>query len=122
MAKAANTTGKITKIKIRMYRGGTGDFFILQFKRANAVKFKMMIDCGCISGSKEFFKPRVDDLKTYTGGVIDLLVVTHEHADHINGFEKAADIFKDITIKKVWFAWTEDDDDPFSNDLRKNNS
>lgn len=122
MAKATNTTGKISKIKIRMYRGGTGDFFILQFKKANTVSFKMMIDCGCIKAGKEHFEERVGDLKTYTKGVIDLLVVTHEHADHINGFEKAAEIFKQIEIKKVWFAWTEDEEDPFANDLRKNYS
>lgn len=122
MAKASNTAGKISRIKIRMYRGGTGDFFILQFKKGATVSFKMMIDCGCIKAGKEHFAERVTDLKKYTGGIIDLLVVTHEHADHINGFEKAADIFKQITIKKVWFAWTEDDSDPFANDLRKNYS
>ena len=121
MAKAANT-GKITKVSIRMYRGGTGDFFILQFKKGNTVSFKMMIDCGCIEGSKAHFLPRVQNLKDFTGGKIDLLVVTHEHADHINGFQLVKDLFKEIEIKKVWFAWTEDDGDPFANDLRKNHS
>jgi len=107
-----------------MYRGGTGDFFILQFNKGAGSKpsYQMMIDCGCITGSKAYFAERVTDLIGFTGGKIDLLVVTHEHADHINGFELAADIFKKIEIKKVWFAWTEDDSDPFANDLRKNYS
>lgn len=122
MAKAVKTAGRITRIKIRMYRGGTGDFFILQFKRGNTISFQMMIDCGCIDASKQHFIDRVGDLKTYTKGKIDLLVVTHEHADHINGFQYAADIFKDIIIKKIWFAWTEDEEDTFANDLRKNYS
>ncbi len=122
MAKATNTAGKISKINVRMYRAGTGDFFILQFKKGNTKSFNMMIDCGCINGGKEQFKPMVEDLKTHTGGIIDLLVVTHQHADHINGFEKSADLFNQFTFKKVWFAWTEDEDDPIANDYRANHS
>ena len=122
MAKATNSTAQVSKINVRMYRAGTGDFFILQFKKGNTVSFKMMIDCGCINGSKENFEPLVNDLKTLTGGTIDLLVVSHEHADHINGFERCKDIFDKFKFKKVWFAWTEDKDDPFANDLRANHS
>lgn len=123
MAKATNTAGKINKVVIRMYRGGTGDFFVLQFKKGNTVSFQMMIDCGCIQASKAHFVERLADLKTFTKNKpIDLLVVSHEHADHINGFELAKDIFKDISFKRVWFAWTENDEDPFANDLRKNHS
>jgi beta-lactamase superfamily II metal-dependent hydrolase len=122
MAKATNTPGKISKINVRMYRAGTGDFFILQFKKGNTISFNMMIDCGCIKGGKAAFKTNVEDLKAHTGGVIDLLVVTHQHADHINGFEKSADLFDQFTFKKVWFAWTEDEDDPIANDYRANHS
>src|SRR6185503_18659797 len=42
--------------------------------------------------------------------------------DHINGFEKCADLFDRFTFKKVWFAWTEDDTDPSANDYRANHS
>ncbi len=122
MAKATNSAGKISKINVRMYRAGTGDFFILQFKKGNTKSFNMMIDCGCINGGKAQFKPMVEDLITHTAGVIDLLVVTHQHADHINGFEKSADLFNQINFKKVWFAWTEDEDDPIANDYRANHS
>jgi beta-lactamase superfamily II metal-dependent hydrolase len=122
MAKTAKSTAKVNSIIVRMYRAGTGDFFILKFKAGEKVTFKMMIDCGCISGGKETFTPLIEDLQEYTGGKIDLLVVTHEHADHINGFEKGKEMFKDIEFKKVWFAWTEDDTDDLANDLRKNNS
>lgn len=122
MATTKKATGRITKVTIRMYRGGTGDFFILQFKHRNITTFQMMIDCGCIDASKEHFIERVTDLKTFTKGKIDLLVVTHEHADHINGFQYASAIFKDIQIKRAWFAWTEDKEDSFANDLRRNYS
>lgn len=122
MAKSGNLFGRISKIIVRMYRAGTGDFFVLQFKKGNTQSCTMMIDCGCINGSKEGFKPLVEDLLAYTRGVVDLLVVTHEHADHINGFQKSADIFNQINFKKVWFAWTEDDQDPIANDYRANHS
>lgn len=121
MAKAVST-GRVTKATIRMYRCGTGDFFLVQFKRANKVTFNLMIDCGCIKGGKVTFEDKITDLSKLTGGVVDLLVVTHEHADHINGFEKCGDLFDKISFKKVWFAWTEDDSDPVANDYRKHYS
>ena len=112
----------VTKIKVRMYRAGTGDFFLLRFMKGSKVSFKMMIDCGCISAGKDTFTDMIKDLKTKTGGVIDLLVVTHEHADHINGFEKSSNLLSQITFKKIWFAWTEDDQDGVANDYRENRS
>lgn len=105
-----------------MYRAGTGDFFILKFKAGGKVTFKMMVDCGCINASKDTFTPFVKDLAAFTDAEIDLLVVTHEHADHINGFEKAASEFANIHFKRVWFAWTEDDSDKLANSLRATNT
>jgi len=122
MANGNHASGKISSINVRMYRTGTGDCFILQFKLANEVKFNMMIDCGCINGGKAQFKPIVEDLIVHTGNIIDLLVVTHQHADHINGFQKSAELFDQIQFKKVWFAWTEDEEDPIANDYRANHS
>ncbi len=110
----------ISSIQIRMYRAGTGDFFLLRFMAGKKVSYKMMIDCGCIQGAKSDFVPLLTDVVKLTGGTIDLLVVTHEHADHINGFERASASFAQINFKKVWFAWTESKDDPVANDYRKN--
>ena len=117
MAKKSKST--VNKINVRMYRVGTGDFFLLQFKKNDKITFNLVIDCGCIHGGKADFADKVEDLGTTTNGVIDLLIVTHEHADHINGFEKASDIFDtQIHVKKVWFAWTEADE-TFANEFRK---
>ena len=121
MVKAINKA-KVSSIKVRMYRAGTGDFFVLQFKKGKAVSYNMMIDCGCINGGKADFEPLVKDLKKITGGIIDLLVVTHEHADHINGFERSKELFDKFTFKKVWFAWTEDKENRFANSIRANNT
>jgi hypothetical protein len=106
-----------------MYRAGTGDFFVLKFFAGTRHTFTMMIDCGCINGSRETFAPLLEDLVTFTkkgqSSTIDLLVVTHQHDDHINGFKKAADTFRKIHFKKVWFAWTEDSEDPQATNLRR---
>ncbi len=128
MAKATTTKAakksavSIDKVSIRLYRGGTGDCFLLQFKSGTTVKCKMMIDCGCILGGRKEFEPWVNDIKKATGGVIDILVVTHQHADHINGFESCADLYNKFNFKKIWFAWTEDESDDLANDLRQNHS
>jgi beta-lactamase superfamily II metal-dependent hydrolase len=128
MAKRNNTAKtepsvKVDHINVRMYRMGTGDFFLLQFKKKEKTTFNLLIDCGCIQGKKEDFINYVRQLAKDTLGVIDLLVVTHEHADHINGFQMASEVFdKEITIKKVWFAWTESKEDNLANDLRENHS
>ena len=115
-------TSTINKVNIRLYRAGTGDCFLLQFKAGNTVKCKMMIDCGCIQGARGDFEPWLKDIRKETGGKIDILVVTHQHEDHINGFKRCPDLFDKFTFKKVWFAWTEDESDAFANDLRQNHS
>jgi hypothetical protein len=119
---AKKVTSKIDKVKVRLYRGGTGDCFLLQFKAGATVKCNMMIDCGCILGGRKEFEPWVNDIKKETKGIIDILVVTHQHADHINGFQNCADLYDQFTFKKVWFSWTEDETDDLANDLRQNHS
>ena len=122
MAKSNKPDSGVKKIEIRMYRIGTGDFFLLLFRKGDKITFKMMIDCGCISADQEDFKDAMEDLTRITESNIDLLVVTHEHSDHINGFEICAGQFKDFTFKNVWFAWTESDKDKVANDYREHYS
>lgn len=114
MAKATKTSaaGRITNVKIRMYCLGTGDCFVLKYYSGAKEKFTMMIDCGSCQGGPAEFEPYLKDLATYVNNKIDLLVITHEHNDHVNGFAKCPEIFKKMTIKKAWFAWTEHADDP----------
>lgn len=113
-----HTNTKVKSIKVRMYKTGTGDFFLLQFKKTKNSHFCMLIDCGSIYGSKEDLAPAMEDLAKVTKGTIDLMVVTHEHADHMNGFEKCAAEFKKIDVKKLWLAWTESDT-TYANEFRK---
>lgn len=113
MAKAARTSSsRITSVKIRMYCLGTGDCFVLKYYSGSRERFTMMIDCGSCRGEPKDFEPYLKDLASYVNNTIDLLVITHEHNDHVNGFAKCPDIFSAMTIKQAWFAWTENPDDP----------
>ncbi|MCB0640463.1 MAG: hypothetical protein KDC44_02440 [Phaeodactylibacter sp.] len=110
---------------VRMYRIGHGDCFLLTFPKKNDKPFFMLIDCGLKSGSEVPGGPDleevVQDIHETTDGFIDLVVITHEHEDHVNGFWRGEDEipFKDIKIGAVWLAWTEDPDDDDANDLRE---
>lgn len=104
--------GHPNTVSIRMYCIGTGDCFILNFFDENGDPFTMMIDCGCCVGDQDWYEPYVKDLKKYVNNTVDLLVVTHEHQDHVNGFDKWSEIFQELKIKEAWFAWTEEPGDP----------
>jgi len=106
--------GKIDHVSIRMYCLGTGDCFVLKFCHGTTPQFTMMIDCGSCQGKPKDFKPYIDNLAGYVENHLDLLVITHEHNDHVNGFSKCEEVFKDskFTIDEAWFAWTENPNDP----------
>ena len=54
--------------------------------------------------------------------MIDLLVVTHRHWDHISGFSQAADVFQQMTINRLWMSWAEDPQDVLAAPLWKKNN
>lgn len=93
-----------------MYRTGTGDCFTVKFFGGNTLKFTMMIDGGTWQGKRTHLEKYVKEIKKDTGGNIDLLVITHEHKDHVYLFESCKAIFKDFNFKNAWMAWTEEED------------
>lgn len=110
--KQVSEPGTPGTVEIRMYCMGTGDCFVLRFFKEDSSPFTIMIDCGSCRGNKIDFAPYIEDLAAHVRSHIDLLIVTHEHQDHVNGFQKCNELFQQITINNVWFAWTEDPDDP----------
>jgi hypothetical protein len=112
------------KVRIRMYRQGLGDCFLLTFYSDEKSIFNMVIDCGVLSTSSDHVKLMLDvakDIAKETGNEIDILVATHEHWDHVSGFVQAATIFDSIKIKEIWMGWPENDKDPFSKSLKDAN-
>src|SRR5439155_6545874 len=69
----------------------------------------MLIDCGVhssVKGGSDIIDRVVADIATQTRH-LDVIVVTHEHTDHLSGFATAAEAFKAFTVGEVWMAWTE---------------
>jgi hypothetical protein len=106
-------TQKVDSVVIHMYTMGTGDCFVLKFMKAGRVSFKMLIDCGVWSGTYDHIRDFVRTLKQDVDNHVDVLVVTHEHKDHVFGFQAAQALFTDgeFTADRIWMGWTEDDDD-----------
>ncbi|HEV2847102.1 MAG TPA: hypothetical protein VG477_19755, partial [Thermoanaerobaculia bacterium] len=84
-------------VKIRMYRQGMGDCFLLAFPtRAGKRPCYMLIDCGVLDGTPDArgrMKKVAESLREATGGRIDVLVITHQHWDNLSGFELAREVF-----------------------------
>ncbi|MSR58230.1 MAG: hypothetical protein EXS05_11205 [Planctomycetaceae bacterium] len=115
-------TGQVT---VRMYCQGLGDCFLLSFPAADGGTrpIYVMIDCGVIIGTSDATEKMtlvVEDIVATTKGTIDLLIVTHEHWDHVSGFVQAKELFeKNLKFANVWLAWTEQNGDPIADRLRR---
>lgn len=120
----AGTASGDFRIKVRMYRQGLGDCFLLTIPRKDDTPFYMVIDCGVILGTKDSGKMMTDVvehiIKT-TNGHVDLVAATHEHWDHISGFGQAREIWTDksrLTIGEVWLSWAENSQNALAQKLR----
>lgn len=108
---------------VRMYRQGHGDCFLVGFARTNGGDpVYVLIDCGYKPGSQievdgKLVDPKMvlADIASVTKKKLDVVVVTHEHQDHVN----LLDSFDNFEIGEVWFAWTEDPQDKDANELRR---
>lgn len=106
---------------VRHYCQGIGDCHLLKFLKTDGKPFWMLIDCGIhtsISGGAKILDGIVEDIRGLTPS-LDVIVLTHEHADHISGFLASADRFADFKIGEIWMAWTESEDDPQAQQLDK---
>ena len=108
------------RAKVRMYRHGLGDCFLVTLPRQDGSNYFIMIDCGVVLGTSDAntrMVAVVADIVATTGGHVDLLAATHGHWDHISGFIQAADAFKGLSFGQVWLAWTEDPTDALAKAL-----
>lgn len=111
---------KVNSITFRMYNtGSVGDCLLILFKTGKSINFRMLIDCGGWNADTETILACVRDIHAVSGGVIDLLVVTHQHEDHVSGFNQARSEFDKFTIKKLWMSWIEKEDDPIAQILKE---
>lgn len=106
---------------VRMYNNILGDCFLIRFPGGDR-EVKILVDCGALQGmpgASQIMREIAADIAETTRGHLDVLVVTHEHVDHLSGFAQAKDIFDGVEIAELWLAWTEDDRDPDAAKIRE---
>jgi hypothetical protein len=113
-ARAAKPAGANYRVRVRMYRDqGLGDCFLLTFPRKDRAPFNLLIDCGALQQNKGEMVKLVEHIEAsvktdaQAKGRLDLVVATHEHKDHLSGFNQAREVFNRMEIGGVWMGWTE---------------
>ena len=99
-----------SKINIRVYNVRFGDCVLVSFDAGHGEKH-VLIDFGNApgavkkrGGSDEVFGPVAADIKKRTGGTIDLLIMSHEHLDHMEGFLSQRRVFDGMAVRDVWMS------------------
>ncbi len=106
-------------LRVRMYRVGFGDCILLSLPQGSEHRH-ILFDCGVHpSGNLKLLGPAVADVARETGGHLQAVVATHEHADHISGFGTEGAAFGRLTIDEVWMPWAMNPADPTARSLRK---
>ncbi|HMG46372.1 MAG TPA: hypothetical protein VK614_02800 [Allosphingosinicella sp.] len=111
MAKSGSAAAADAGARIRMYRVGFGDFFLLSVPAEGGGMAHVLIDCGVHAHDLGVMDEAVAQLKADTDGRLALVIMTHRHADHISGFGSAREIFETFQVERVWMSWFEKPDD-----------
>ena len=112
----APTARKKGELRIRMYRVGFGDFFLVTVPTDDGPQH-ILIDCGVTPGQTKkgdigTIKDAVAHMAKETNKTLALIIVTHRHQDHIIGFSRSAEIFQDFKVEAVWMSIWETEYDP----------
>src|SRR4051812_44158278 len=107
-------------VRIRMYRQGLGDCFLVTFSPDDQPKH-MLIDCGTLGATttQVSMTDVVKDIVDECGGTLDVLIATHEHKDHLSGFNSELEAFNGLKVLRAWTAWTEDGSDELAQQISK---
>jgi beta-lactamase superfamily II metal-dependent hydrolase len=106
-AAAAAPAASLAGLRVRMYRVGFGDFFLVTVPSPDGGKH-ILIDCGVHSKDTHSIAAAVDHMAEETGKKLALIIVTHRHADHVTGFSKCKDVFSQFEVERIWMSWYED--------------
>src|ERR1700687_810762 len=106
-------------IRVRMYRPGFGDCFLITFGSGTAAHH-ILVDFGAhVRGDIGTMDQIMDNHEKTTSSKLEVLVATHAHRDHISGFGKFAARFAEFKIGEVWLPWTDNPQDQDAASLRK---
>jgi beta-lactamase superfamily II metal-dependent hydrolase len=108
-------------IRVRMYRIGFGDCFLVSLPVANQAAGDthkhVLVDCGVhAKGDIDMIDRAVDHIGETTGKKLAIIIATHSHQDHISGFSNK---FSSFEIGEVWMPWCENPKDKQAAKLTK---
>ncbi|QSX74005.1 hypothetical protein HIV01_012335 [Lysobacter arenosi] len=93
-------------IEIRAYVVGFGDCILLRLPDKKQTRH-VLVDFGRAPNdavSLERFPAIARDIAATCNGHLDLVVVTHEHLDHMEGFYREREIFDKMDIDRIWMG------------------
>jgi beta-lactamase superfamily II metal-dependent hydrolase len=105
-------------IRIRMYRVGFGDCFLLSLPIGRDHQH-ILIDCGAHIGDLHTVPRAVADIAKETSRRLALVIATHNHKDHVSGFATCQKEFSEFHVGEVWLPWTADPEDDEARRLRE---
>lgn len=110
MAKKKNPelTFDSNTLRVRMYRVGFGDCFLVSLPLATAkddTHVHILVDCGVhAKGNLDTIEDAVENIAEVTKKKLAIVIATHSHQDHVSGFTGNFSRFK---IGEVWMPWCE---------------
>ena len=91
----ASSGQSATGLRVRMYRVGFGDFFLLSVPTGNGPRH-ILIDCGVHANDLDSIKDAVAQMAADCRQQLALVIMTHRHADHISGFATCAECVQPV--------------------------
>jgi beta-lactamase superfamily II metal-dependent hydrolase len=104
-------TSGLDTVRIRMYRVGFGDFFLMTVPAPDEPQH-VLIDCGVTRGKSGkgdlgTIKTAVRHMADETGSRLALIIATHRHQDHIVGFSRCLAEFEKFKVDAIWMPFWE---------------
>jgi len=103
--RAIEEEGTGMSLTLRAYNVLFGDALLVSWDEDDGVHHAWVDFGNFHNDANAVFEKVYNDVLARTGGKLDLLVITHRHLDHMEGFFSLRKKFKaDFTIQRLWHA------------------
>lgn len=109
-------TARPTHVRLRAYAVGLGDCLLLTVEYGSKLpdgrrERHMLVDCGSVAPSGPSLAAIAAAVAEHCAGRLDVVVATHPHPEHVNGFADpdAGEILRSLKPSVVLRPWTDRD-------------